>query len=274
MGAFDAQRTLELMEGRGPGPADGAPLTHVSVVPTQLLRLLEAHGDGPPPRGFRCALVGGAKAPTDLVQRALGAGWPLALTYGLTEATSQVATAPPSLTEQKPGTVGRPLDGVEVGLGEGGEILVRGRTLASAYVGSTGEALTDADGWHHTGDLGRFDDDGDLWVLGRRADRIVSGGVTVDAIEVEEALRGHPGVADACIVGVADAEWGERVSAWVVPSDDALAPSDLDAYLRKMLSAPKLPRSYRMGSAMPLNANGKVDRNAVREALARGTGEV
>lgn len=270
VGPFDAAGTLELMGGRGLPAGRGPGLTHISVVPTQLLRLLDEAGDRPPPQSFRCALVGGAKAPPDLVERALAAGWPIALTYGLTEATSQVATAPPSLTRRKPGTVGRPLDGVEVGLGEGGEILVRGRTLASGYAGPGGEKLIDPDGWHHTGDLGGFDEEGDLWVLGRRTDRIVSGGVTVDAVEVEEALRAHPRVADACVVGVPDAEWGERVSAWVVPLGADLAPEDLDAYLRGVLSAPKRPRAYRMGSELPLNANGKVDRRAVREALGRG----
>lgn len=269
VGPFDAARTLELIEGSSlPGGAD-APVTHMSIVPTQLLRLLDLRGDVPPPRTFRCALVGGARAPTALVRRALDAGWPLALTYGLTEATSQVATADPRLTARKPGTVGKPLEGLEVRIADDGEILVRGATVAVAYLGADDPAIVSGDGWLHTGDIGRLDEDGDLWVTGRRSDRIVTGGVTVDAAEVEEALRGHADVADACVVGLPDEEWGERVAAWVAPSrDGVLDLAELSSYLRGRLSGPKLPRVFHVAGALPQNANGKVDRAAVRAAVA------
>jgi acyl-CoA synthetase (AMP-forming)/AMP-acid ligase II len=133
--------------------------------------------------------------------------------------------------------------------------------------------LVGPDGWHHTGDLGRLDEDGDLFVTGRRADRIVSGGVTIDAIEVEEALRADPQIADACVVGVRDAEWGERVAAWVEPAGERLDLDEVDRDLRSRLSAPKVPRVYHVGGALPRNANGKVDRGAVRAALARVQGD-
>jgi O-succinylbenzoic acid--CoA ligase len=263
VGGFDAVRTVDLIYG-----SDQA-VTHVSVVPTQLLRLLDLRaGQGPPPT-FRCALVGGARTPSDLLRRALDDGWPVALTYGLTEATSQVATAAPALTSAKPGTLGPPLDGVEVRVTDDGEILVRGPTVASAYVGTEVADVVGPDGWLHTGDLGTLDDDGDLWVTGRRADRIVTGGVTVDAVEVEEALRSHTAVADACVVGLTDEEWGERVAACVVPT--AVAGVDLDelsAFLRERLSGPKLPRVLRVVDALPRNANGKVDPAAVKESLS------
>jgi long-chain acyl-CoA synthetase len=144
--------------------------------------------------------------------------------------------------------------------------------LATCYVGEGAGPITDEDGWHHTGDIGRMDEAGDLWVIGRRIDRIVSGGVTVDAVEVEDALRSHPGVADACVVGIPDATWGERVAAWVEPSPAVLtAPAldidALDAYLRTRLAAPKLPRRFHVSSGLPRNANGKIDRAAVREAF-------
>jgi acyl-CoA synthetase (AMP-forming)/AMP-acid ligase II len=139
------------------------------------------------------------------------------------------------------------------------------------YVGQDVGALVDPEGWHHTGDLGRFDDDGDLWVIGRNVDRIVSGGVTVDAVEVEEALRTHPHIADVCVVGVPDVEWGERVAAWVEPSGGQLDLDAVDRHVRSRLSAPKVPRSYHAGGALPRNANGKVDRAAVRATLARST---
>jgi len=259
VGAFDAARTLELV-------ADGA-VTHASLVPTQLLRLLDLSGDGSPPDTFRCALIGGAHAPVALVRRALDAGWPLALTYGMTEATSQVATAPPALTRRKPGTVGKPLDGIDVGIAPDGEILVRGPTVAMGYLGAEVTDVVAPDGWLHTGDIGRLDDEGDLWVTGRRADRIVTGGVTVDAVEVEEALRAHPSVADACVVGLPDAEWGERVAAWVVPQDHDFDAEALGVFLRGRLSGPKLPRALHLDGELPRNPNGKVDRAAVRRTL-------
>jgi acyl-CoA synthetase (AMP-forming)/AMP-acid ligase II len=141
------------------------------------------------------------------------------------------------------------------------------RSSCAGYVGSG--SLVDAEGWHHTGDVGRLDADGDLWVIGRRIDRIVSGGVTVDAVEVEEALRSHPGVADACVVGVPDPTWGERVAAWIEPAGDTVDLDDLDAFVRARLAAPKLPRHYHVERALPRNANGKVDRARVRDALRR-----
>ncbi len=240
----------------------------MSLVPTQLLRLLEAAEGAPPPASLRCILLGGAGTPSSLLERALAGGWPVALTYGLTEATSQVATAPPAATRRKPGSVGPPLHGVELRIASDGEILVHGSTLATCYVGEGAGPLTDEDGCHHTGDLGRVDHEGDLWVIGRRIDRIVSGGVTVDAVEVEDALRSHPGVADACVVGVADSIWGERVAAWVEPNwGAALDLHEIDAYLRTRLAPAKLPRRFHFGSGLPRNANGKMDRAAVRRAF-------
>jgi len=267
-GPFDAHVLSDLVDGTG--RPSGVAVTHVSLVPTQLLRLLDARAGAAPPASFRCALVGGAAAPARLLSRALGEGWPLALTYGLTEATSQVATAPPEVTRRKPGTVGRPLEGVEVRIGEEGEILVRGTTLAEGYVASS-EPFLSSDGWLRTGDLGRIDADGDLWVTGRRIDRIVSGGVTIDAAEVEEALRAHPDVRDAAVVGLPDEEWGERVGAWIEPVD-APRPelvASLGAFLRDRLTPAKLPRVYHVAAGLPRNVNGKLDRAGVREALSR-----
>ena len=267
--AADAPTTSDLIDGRAFLAGTGSAVTHVSLVPTQLLRLLDHRRGAGPPASFRCALVGGAHAPASLVARAARAGWPLALTYGATETTSQVATAPPELTRTVPGTVGRPLAGVDLRVDEGGEILVRGPTLAAAYLLDDGEtaAVSDADGWYRTGDLGRLDEEGRLWVQGRRSDRIVTGGVTVDAVEVEEALRSHPAVLDACVVGLPDEEWGERVAAWVEPVVGEFDQSSVELHLRDRLQAAKLPRVWRVEGGLPRNANGKVDRAVVRAAL-------
>jgi o-succinylbenzoate---CoA ligase len=263
----DAARTWALICGEGLPVGYNRAVTHLSLVPTQLARLIEAAGASAPPESFRCALIGGARAPTDLVDRALASGWPIALTYGMTEMTSQVATAPPALVTRKPGTVGRPLDGVELRIAEDGEILTRGVTLADGYPGSE-EPFTDQDGWYATGDLGRSDADGDLWITGRRVDRIVTGGVTVDALEVEEALRSHPAVSDVCVVGVPDEEWGERVAAWIVPVEGEADPVALEDYARERLSPAKRPRVWHFDAELPTNANGKADRPRIRSFLA------
>ena len=194
----------------------------------------------------------------------------MALTYGMTETTSQVATAPPEFVRRKPGSAGPPLDGVELRVeapdGEEGEILVRGPVVAAGVLGEG--PLTDEGGWLATGDLGRLDDDGHLWVTGRRSERIVTGGVNVDPVEVEAVLADHPGVAEAAVVGLPDPEWGERVTAAVVATEGA-APDEelLRRWLRERLAGPKVPKTVVVVAALPRNATGKVDRVALRPIL-------
>jgi O-succinylbenzoic acid--CoA ligase len=280
-GPIDAASLSELLDiGMGATAPGTTVPTHVSLVPTQLHRILEVRGSRRAPSGLRCALIGGAHAPATLVARAVNAGWPLALTYGATEMSSQIATAPPDLVRVKAGTVGSPMDGVEIMVTPAGEIRVRGRTLAVGSVGPGVPPLADQDGWYHTGDLGRIDDEGHLWITGRRIDRIVSGGVTIDAVEVEEAIRSCPGVGDACVVGVSDPEWGERVGAWVEPASsrgvDGGRPSLLPTVealthqVRELVGGAKVPRVWRVSSGLPRNPNGKADRATVRDALGQG----
>jgi o-succinylbenzoate---CoA ligase len=257
-GAFDAGAVLTL--------ADAGEITHLSVVPVMLRRLLDARGDRPAPRGLRCVLVGGAPTPAPLLEEALARRWPVALTWGMTEAASQVATAPPDAVRRKPGSVGRPLSGVTVQVvdaegrvlprGEAGELVVAGPTVAPL------PAVARSGGWHATGDLGRFDADGDLWITGRRSVRILSGGVTVEPGEVEAVLAAHPGVAEVAVAGVPDPEWGERVTAWVVPAPGMAPPmeTELLAWGRERLASAKRPREIHLVAELPRTATGKVDR--------------
>ena len=204
--------------------------------------------------------------------RAIGAGFPVALTYGLTEACSQVATAPPEETRAEPSLVGSPLPGVEVCLGADREIMVRGPTVALGYVGSE-EPLTDALGWLHTGDLGELNDRSRLRVTGRKTDRIVTGGVNVDPLEVEEVLRSHRGVADVCVLGIPDEEWGELVTALVVPAPRSrVDASELIALARARLSRSKVPGRIAFVAALPRNPSGKVDSVAARRRLVESSG--
>ena len=253
-GAFSAKTLTDLI--------DSGNLTHASLVPTMLHQLLETRGGAPVPPTLRCLLVGGAAAGRTLVETAVQKGYPIALTYGATEACSQVATAPPELVRTKPDTVGFPLDGIELRLSESGEICIRGATVAPAVV--------DKDGWLATGDLGEYDDDGHLRLTGRLGDRIISGGVNVDPLSVENVMRELPGVAAVAVVGVPDDLWGEVVAALVVPDSDAHPdPLALLAAARERLAKAEIPRRIELADALPVNANGKVDRGQIRARLTQ-----
>lgn len=256
-GSFDAAGVRNLIKaGR---------VSHASLVPVMLRRLLASWGPEAPPESLRCLLVGGAGTPADLREEALERGFPIALTYGLSEASSQVATAPPPLVRKKPGTVGPPLDGAEVRIGSDGTIHVRGPMVVPGK--------GNAEGWLETGDLGTLDEDGDLWVTGRAAHRIITGGLTVDPGEVEAVLRRHPSIEDAAVVGVPDPEWGERlVAAVVVSGTESPAPGVLEDFVRIRLSPGKRPRAYRFVRALPRNSNGKVHRSRLRRLFKETEG--
>ncbi len=265
-GSFDAEGVLRTIERHR--------VTLLSVVPTMLGRLLD-RGEGRPPASLRAVLVGGAPASPALMARARRRRWPVFATYGLTEACSQVATQRP---RDALGGVGAPLPGVEVRIapfdGAGGSVRIRGAMLFDGYLGSEPDAPLvrpfDADGWFDTGDLGVVDGAGRLRVLGRRSDRILTGGENVDPAEVEAAVVEWPGAEAACVVGLDDDEWGERVAAVVVDSGGFEAAGGLAAleeHLRTRLAGFKRPRSWRVVEGLPMAPSGKVDRRACRLLL-------
>jgi o-succinylbenzoate---CoA ligase len=270
-GRFDPAEFNRLVDREG--------ATHASLVPTQLLTVLEERGDRPFPRSFKALLLGGAATPPDLLERALAASAPVALTYGMTEAASQVATAPPELVRRKPGTVGAPLSGIEVEAGSEREgprdIRIRGATLALGVIrghGADPEPLVDREGWYATGDLGVLDGEGHLRVTGRMSERIISGGVNVDPREVEAVLSTHPGVGEVVVLGVPDPRWGERVVAVVLPADPT-DPPELAALLehaRARVSPAKRPRALVVRAELPRTATGKVDRRRLAQELRAG----
>lgn len=277
------------------------PITLISLVPTMLRRLLETRAFWP--ATLRLILLGGAATPAELVERAntlprhslsvnrlplTDHGLPLtdhrfplvATTYGLTEAASQVATMPPAEAARKPGSVGNPLPGTTVKIvdaqgnelptGAYGEIVVTGATVMAGYW-NAGRGMRNVESslrTHATGDIGYLDGDGDLWVVQRRTDLIVSGGENVYPAEVEAALRSHPAVAEACVVGAPDAEWGQRVTAMVVARGEVTA-VDLLNFLRQHLAGYKIPRQIRFVDALPLTASGKTARQQVVEEIVK-----
>ena len=216
---------------------------YVSLVPTQLIRLLDAGTDL---SGFDAILLGGGPIPAGLVDRAAAAGARVVRTYGMTETCGGCVYD------------GRPLDRVGVRITDDGLVAITGPVLARGYLGGP-----DFGGEFVSSDLGRLDDDGVLTVLGRADDVILSGGVNVPAQSVEQVLAGHPAVAVVRVVGRPDPVWGEAVVAVVVPT----GPVGLDE-LRELAAATLgkawAPRHLVTVEAFPSLPSGKVDRAALR----------
>ena len=250
--------------------------SHVSLVPAQLGRLLDAAADAPPPPSLRAVLLGGAPIPADLVRRANAAGWPVVPTYGLTEAGSGVTAMPADEAGQLPGSSGRPLPGVAVRIAEPGpdgvgEIQVRTPAAFSGYLGAAAEtaAAFTGDGWLRTGDLGRLDASARLFVVDRRDDLVISGGENVRPAEVEAVIAAHPAIADVGVSGRPDRSWGSIPVAGIVlrrgvpdPGDDALR-----TWCAERVAAFKVPAAFVRLDALPRTSAGKLRRAELRDRL-------
>ena len=230
-------------------------LALTSVVPTMLVRLLDADVDL---ARFRAILVGGARLPLDLRERAEAAGARIVETYGLTESCGGVVYE------------GLPLPGVEMRIDDEGGIELRGPTLMLGYrfdaEGTTG-AFT-PDGWLRPGDAGEIDAEGRLHVIGRVDALINTGGEKVWPEEVEAILREHPKIAEVAVGGRPDPEWGQRVVAWVVAIDPADPPGlrDLRGFVARVLPRHKAPRELVLVEALPRTGSGKLRRSALPDA--------
>jgi len=214
---------------------DGATL--VSLVATALQRI--------DPSLFRMIVLGGSRPPAHRPGNCIA-------TYGMTETGSGVVYD------------GVPLEGVELRIADDGEVLVRGPMLLRCY--RDGTTPVDDEGWLHTDDVGRIVD-GRLQVDGRRGDLIVTGGENVWPDTVERALQSHPSVAEVAVAGLADAEWGQRVVAWVVPVAGAsLTLAELRAFAAESLPAFMAPKELVVVQSIPRTALGKVARGALSRA--------
>jgi O-succinylbenzoic acid--CoA ligase len=242
---FDVDRVAASLEEDG--------ITVVSLVTTMLTRLLEAGADLSGPRAI---LVGGGPVPEEPLEEALAKGATVVQTYGLTETCSQVTTLAPTDAKRKVGSAGRPLLSAHLRIQEG-EILVQGPTVAPGRA--------DADGWLHTGDIGRIDEEGFLYVEDRLDDMIVSGGENVAPAEVEKVLLRHPEVTDAAVVGRDDPEWQQAVTAVVVlEPGSAATPDDLRRHCAESLAGFKVPKRVELAAALPRTPSGKLMRRALR----------
>lgn len=259
-GRFRADRFAAAVAAATATPAGGP--WYTSLVPTQLVRLLEDAAATAALRRFDAVLVGGAATAGSLLDRAREAGVRVVTTYGMTETCGGCVYD------------GRPLDGVDARLDETGRVWLAGPVLAVGYRGRPdldAEAFAvDDDGrrWLRTGDLGRLAD-GVLTVTGRADDVLVTGGVNVAPGPVEDLLTGLPGIREACVVGVPDAEWGQAVVAVLVVGPDGPPPlADLRRHVADRLGAAAAPRRVVVVPALPLRGPGKPDRRAAASLAA------
>jgi long-chain acyl-CoA synthetase len=229
-------------------------------------------------------ILSNASALPDPLKQRILAAWPrvrLFEIYGSTEAGT-VASLRPEDQRRKARCVGPPLaltdvrligeDGADVGPGETGELVSRSPFVFDGY--HDDEQATAAafhDSWVGVGDLARRDDEGYLYIIGRKSEVIISGGVNVYPREVEEVIAAHPGVREAAVFGVPDERWGERVSAAVVPADGGLDVASLDAHCRSLLAPAKLPRNVQVLAELPRTNSGKVAKQRLaQQTTARG----
>ena len=278
---FDAHRWLEV--------AAQERITNAMVVPTMLARIVDAlDGHRAELPALRSLAYGGAPMPPHVVEAALAAfdGVDLINAYGLTETSSTITVldgedhrvamaSDDEAVRARLGSVGRAVPGIELairhedgspcGPGEVGEIFVRGAQVSGEYVGL---GRTDDEGWFATRDRGHLDAAGYLFIEGRADDTIIRGGENIAPAEIEHVLLRHPGVADCAVVGVADAEWGHRIAAAVVPSAPGTAdPDELRAWVRERLRTSKTPDVIVVRDALPYTHTGKLLRRALRTEL-------
>lgn len=255
-------------------------VTIISAVTVMLQRMFTDLGSGMTyPPHLRCVLLGGGPAPLALLEDCAARGIPVVQTYGLTESCSQAVTLAPQEAIRRLGSAGQPLLPVELAIrqdgqaappGTDGEIWLRGPTITPGYTGNPeATALAfDRDGWFATGDLGRMDAAGYLYVLDRRSDLIISGGENVYPAEIESALLTHPAVAEAGVCGIADPQWGQRAVAFVTLCAGMHAnPTEIRDHVAGRIAHYKVPDAVHIVASLPRNGAGKLLRRELPNLL-------
>lgn len=282
---WDPQTFVEAVVERG--------ATHTALVPTMVARLLSHGATRDELAGLKMLGYAGAPMPPEQMRRAHDQLTPhLVQYYGLVEAIPPVTVLdaadharglggePELLT-----SAGRPALGVELAVvdedgrrlarGEVGEVITRGdHVMAGYYNAALRSDLSKAvvDGWLHTGDLGRLDEEGHLWLIDRKGDMIISGGYNIYPREVEEVVAELPDVAQVAVVGAADPDWGQRVVAFVTPRAGSHVTEDqVRDHCASRLASYKKPKEVRVVEEFPLNSTGKIAKKELRAQLEEGS---
>ena len=241
--AHSTVRLLDRFDSESVNAAIETGVTIISVVPTMLERMLEARNGTPFPTQLRVILVGGAPMTGALLDRCRTINAPIAMTWGMTETASQIATRVPG--DLRPDRdVGLPLDGVQVSV-ENGRLVVQGPIAPG--------------GRYVTADRGRIDEHGRIVVEGRGTALIISGGENIDPTRVEQCLLGHPNIAEACVVGRQDPRWGQRPVAFVVGTQTDSIPQ----WIRNELPPHERPAEIHWVDTLPRTELGKLNRSAL-----------
>jgi len=237
------------------------PVTHLSLVPTQLYRMLRADGGPERLRSLEALLLGGSAVSPALLDEAIRERVPLYLTYGSTEMSTQVTTSPGPVTSTR-GDSGVVLPYRKVAIAPDGEILVKGECLFMGYLDEGGlRTARDADGWFHTGDMGELSEDGRLTVLGRKDSMFISGGENIHPEEIEKALCSLEGIDEAVVAPAPDAEYGARPVAWIEARSNAPDDAAISASLAQSLGKLKTPVAiHRVQEWQTLPGSAKIDR--------------
>jgi o-succinylbenzoate---CoA ligase len=233
----------------------------LSLVPTQLHRLLQSPISIEWLSPFKTVLLGGAPAWTELLEAARNHQIRLAPTYGMTETASQIATLKPDDFLQGKTGCGQVLPHAQIKIGEGGAIAIQSHSLALGYY-----PHLFASPQFQTDDLGYFEGDY-LHIIGRSSQKIITGGENVFPTEVEAVIRASGFVADVYVLGVADGNWGERVTAVYVPMNETVTVAMMQNFMNDKLSKYKLPKQWIRVNQLPRNAQGKINEAIVREIL-------
>jgi O-succinylbenzoic acid--CoA ligase len=234
----------------------------ISLVPTQFQRLLDRPKTVDWLRRFRAVIVGGASIWPSLVERAANEKLPISLSYGMTETCAMISASLPENFSAQCANVGKPLPHAEVSLTDEGLVRIKSESVFKGYYPeySSGHDYTSAD-------LGEWDSQGNLVILGRRDFLIISGGKKIAPSEVEAALLATGLVHEAVVMGMPDPDWGQQVVAFLPERIDEKTEQTLDLLIREALASYKRPRRYVTVSPWPRNAQGKVNREALRKSL-------
>jgi O-succinylbenzoic acid--CoA ligase len=262
----------------------------LSLVPTQLQRLLANFDVTSWLAGFQTVLLGGAPAAKELLEKARHHRIPLAITYGMTETASQIATLKPDDFLNGKDNCGRILPHAYITIGneqgevlpanECGNITIAAKSLAFGYYpfqtaggkaeagnfyfnfSSLGEAARSASTVRlfHTDDIGFLDEEGYLHVVGRSSDKIITGGENIYPLEIESAIRATATVIDVCVLGIPDKRWGQAIAAIYIPKNADIFPLEIQSLLQDKLSKIKIPKYWIPVQTLPRNSQGKINR--------------